>query len=310
MAEMRYDDRVAIVTGGARGLGRAYAHLLAAGGAKVVVNDIGAAMTGEGVDAGPADTVVNEIKAAGGEAVACTDTVATEQGGKAIVEAALDHYGRVDILVHNAGNVRRGAIEEMSLDDFRAVLDVHLFGGFHLVRQAFPVMKKAGYGRFVIASSAAGIYGNLTTVNYTAAKMGLVGLSNVIAVEGASAGIKSNCIVPGALTRMADGAKNLDVSKFPPTMQPEMVAPVVGYLAHEACEVSGELFLSFGGRVARIFTAEAVGVHRDEWSVQDVADNLPQIRDTDGFKLFPVVTGYPDHLNYSLEFAHLKRPPE
>jgi NAD(P)-dependent dehydrogenase (short-subunit alcohol dehydrogenase family) len=309
MTELRFNNRVAVVTGAARGLGRAYARLLASRGAKVVVNDIGAAMSGEGLDAGAADEVVQEIKAAGGEAVVNTDSVATAQGGKAIVEAALDHYGRLDIVIHNAGNVRRGAMDEMSLEDFKAVLDVHLLGGFHVVRPAFPLMKKAGYGRVVFASSAAGIYGNLTTANYTASKMGLIGLSNVVAVEGASVGIKSNCIVPGALTRMADGAKNLDTSKFPPTMRPEMVAPVVGYLAHESCQLTGELLISIGGRVARAFIGETIGVHREDWSIEDVAQNLAAVRNTDGFKLFPVASGYTDHLSYSLEFAHLKRPP-
>jgi NAD(P)-dependent dehydrogenase (short-subunit alcohol dehydrogenase family) len=303
MAELRFDDRVAIVTGAGRGLGRAYAHLLAARGAKVIINDIGAAMSGEGLDPGPAEQVVQEIKAAGGEAVACTDSVATPQGGKAIIEAAMDHYRRLDILVHNAGNVRRGAMDEISVEDFNAVLDVHLHGGFHMVRPAFPIMKAAGYGRVVFASSVVGLYGNLRTPNYTVSKMGLIGLSSFTALEGAAVGIKSNCILPGAVTRMADGAQNLDTSTFPPTMQPEMVAPVVGYLAHESCAVTGELLISIGGRVASAFIGETPGVWRNTWSIENVAEDLDGIRSREGYKVFPVVTGFTDHMSYSLEMA-------
>jgi NAD(P)-dependent dehydrogenase (short-subunit alcohol dehydrogenase family) len=300
MSELRFDDRVVVITGAGRGLGRAYALLLASRGAKVVVNDIGASMSGEGLDVGPAEEVVQAIKAAGGEAVACTESVATPQGGKAIIQSALDHYGRVDVVVHNAGNVRRGAMDEISQEDFDAVLDVHLRGGFHVVRPAFPLMKKAGYGRVVLASSVVGLYGNPRTPNYTVSKMGLIGLSNIVALEGAPLGIKSNCILPGALTRMADGAQNLDPSSFPPTMQPELVAPVVAYLAHESCAITGELLSSIGGRVSRAYVAETPGVYRDSWTVEDVAENLAAIRSTDHPLIFPVVTGFTDHMSYSL----------
>jgi NAD(P)-dependent dehydrogenase (short-subunit alcohol dehydrogenase family) len=300
MPELRFDDRVAVITGAGRGLGREYALLLASRGAKVVVNDIGASMSGEGLDVGPAEEVVQAIKAAGGEAVACTDSVATPQGGKAIIQSALDHFGRIDIVIHNAGNVRRGAMDEISQEDFDAVLDVHLRGGFHVVRPAFPVMKKAGYGRVVLASSVVGLYGNNRAPNYTVSKMGLIGLSNIVALEGAPLGIKSNCILPGALTRMADGAQNLDPSTFPPTMQPEMVAPVVAYLAHESCAITGELLSSIGGRVSRAYVAETPGVYRDSWTVETVAENLDAIRSTDHPLIFPVVTGFPDHMSYSL----------
>jgi NAD(P)-dependent dehydrogenase (short-subunit alcohol dehydrogenase family) len=300
MAELRFDGRVAVITGAGRGLGRCYALLLAARGAKVVVNDIGATMTGEGLDVGPAEEVVQAIKAAGGEAVACTDSVATPAGGEAIIQAALDHYGQVDIVIHNAGNVRRGAMDEISQEDFDAVLDVHLKGGFHVVRPAFPLMKKAGYGRVVLASSVVGLYGNNRTPNYTVSKMGLIGLSNIVALEGAPVGIKSNCILPGALTRMADGAQNLDPSSFPPTMQPDMVAPVVAYLAHESCAITGELLSSIGGRVSRAYVAETPGVYRDSWTVEDVAANLDGIRNMDHPLFFPTVSGFADHMSYSL----------
>lgn len=308
MRKLRFNDRVAVITGAGRGLGRVYALLLASRGAKVVVNDIGASMSGEGLDVGPAEEVVQAIKAAGGQAVSCTDSVATPQGGKAIIQSALDHYGRLDIVIHNAGNVRRGAMDEISQEDFDAVLDVHLRGGFHVVRPAFPLMKQAGYGRIVLASSVVGLYGNHRTPNYTVSKMGLIGLSNIVALEGAPVGIKSNCILPGALTRMADGAQNLDPSSFPPTMQPEMVAPVVAYLAHESCAITGELLSSIGGRVSRAYVAETPGVYRDNWTIEDVAKNLEAIRDTAHPLIFPVVSGFADHMSYSLAMG--KRPSE
>ncbi|MBV9005836.1 MAG: SDR family NAD(P)-dependent oxidoreductase, partial [Solirubrobacterales bacterium] len=159
MAELRFDDRVAVVTGGGRGLGRAYALLLAARGAKVVVNDPGSGLTGGGVDTGPANDVVRQIRTAGGEAAACPESVATPEGGKNTIEAALTEYGRIDILIHNAGNVRPGSLKEMTYADFDAVLDVHLRGAFHVVRPAFPLMCAAGYGRIVLTSSIGGLYG-------------------------------------------------------------------------------------------------------------------------------------------------------
>src|SRR5260370_22491837 len=205
MAELRFDDRVAVVTGAGRGLGRSYALLLASKGAKVVVNDTGGSLTGDGLDTGPADEVVREIKAAGGEAVASTESVATPAGGQAIIQTALDHYGGIDILVHNAGTVRRAPLAEMSYEDFDALLDVHLLGAFNVVRPAFPLMCDAHYGRIVLTSSIGGLYGNHGVANYAAAKAGLVGLSNVVALEGAADGVLCNVIVPSAVTRMADG---------------------------------------------------------------------------------------------------------
>src|SRR5689334_20295148 len=183
MATLRFDGRVAVVTGAGRGLGRAYAHLLAANGAKVVVNDTGGALTGDGGDAEPAHLVVGEITAAGGKAVACTESVATPEGGKAIVQAALDNYGRIDALIHNAGNVRRGSLKEMTYEDFESVVDVHLRGAFHVVRPAFPLMCDAGYGRIVLTSSIGGLYGNHGVANYAVSKAGMIGLSNVVALE-------------------------------------------------------------------------------------------------------------------------------
>lgn len=295
-SSLNFDERVAVVTGGGRGLGREYAVLLAARGAKVVVNDVGGTLTGEGTDVGPAQQVVNEIRSAGGEAVASTDSVATAEGGRAVVDAALEHFGRIDVLVHNAGNVRRAPLTEMSYEDFDAVLDVHLRGAFHVVRPAFPVMTSAGYGRVVLTSSIGGLYGNHGVANYAAAKAGIIGLTNVVALEGAADGVTCNAIIPGAVTRMAEG---LDTSAYPP-MEPGLVAPMVGWLAHQSCTVTGELFVAIAGRMARAFVAETPGVYRPSWTVEDVAEVIDAIRDDTVPLVFPPVpNGHTDHIRYS-----------
>jgi NAD(P)-dependent dehydrogenase (short-subunit alcohol dehydrogenase family) len=300
MSDLRFDGRVAIVTGGGRGLGRSYAMLLASLGAKVVVNDSGGGLGGNGTDAGPADDVVREIAAAGGQAVANTDSVATAAGGKAIIDAALDMSGRVDILIHNAGIVRRASLKEMSYEDFDAVLDVHLRGAFHVVRPAFPVMCEAGYGRIVLTSSIGGLYGNHEVANYAAAKAGVIGLSNVAALEGAADGVKSNVIVPAAVTRMAEG---IDTSAYPP-MGPELVAPVVGWLAHESCSVTGEVLIALAGRVARAVVTEAPGVYRPSWSIEEVGEHIDAIRSASDPIVFPIVPdGHGDHIRYSFSMA-------
>jgi NAD(P)-dependent dehydrogenase (short-subunit alcohol dehydrogenase family) len=298
--DLRFDGRVAVVTGGGRGLGRSYALLLAAQGAKVVVNDPGGTLSGDGTDAGPAEQVVHEIATAGGEAAASTDSVATPAGGKAIIDTALDRYGRIDILVHNAGIVRRASLKEMSYDDFEAVLDVHLRGAFHVVRPAFGLMCDAGYGRIVLTSSIGGLYGNHDVANYAVAKAGLIGLSNVAAVEGAAQGVTSNVIVPAAVTRMADG---IDTSAYPP-MGPELVAPVVGWLAHESCSITGEMLVALAGRVARAVIAETPGVYRPSWSIAEVGEHMAAIRDASAPVVFPVAPdGHGDHIRYSFAMA-------
>jgi NAD(P)-dependent dehydrogenase (short-subunit alcohol dehydrogenase family) len=300
MPELRFDNRVAVITGAGRGLGRAYALLLASKGAKVVVNDPGGGLKGDGLDVGPAQDVVQEIKAAGGDAVACTESVATREGGKAIIQAALDHYGRIDILIHNAGNVRRGSLKEITYEDFDAVLDVHLRGAFHVVRPAFPLMCNARYGRIVLTSSIGGLYGNHEVVNYGVSKAGLIGLSNVAALEGAAEGVKCNLIVPAAVTRMAEG---IDVSAYPP-MGAELVAPVVGWLAHESCSISGEMLVSIAGRVAQAFIGETPGVYRPSWTIEQVGEQLAAIRKADSPWILPVVpSGHIDHIRRSFEMA-------
>ncbi|KZS60262.1 SDR family NAD(P)-dependent oxidoreductase [Mycobacterium ostraviense] len=300
MTQLRFDDRVAVVTGAGRGLGRAYALLLASRGASVVVNDTGSSMTGVGLDPGPAHEVVAEIRAAGGDAVACVESVATAAGGRAIIRTALERHGRMDILVHNAGTVRRASLKEISYRDFDSVIDVHLRGAFHVVRPAFPLMCEAHYGRIVLTSSIGGLYGNYGVANYAAAKAGLVGLSNAVALEGAPDGVLCNVIVPAAVTRMADG---LDIPTYPP-MGVELVAPVVGLLAHESCPITGEMLVAVAGRVARAVVAESPGVHRPSWSIEDVAEHLDDIRDVAEPLVFPVVPdGHGEHLRYSFEMA-------
>lgn len=297
---LRFDDRVAVITGAGRGLGREYAMLLASRGARVVVNDSGGPLSGAGCDKAPAQEVVDEILGAGGQAVACAESVATAAGGRAIIDCALETFGRLDVLVHNAGNVRRGALAEMSHDDFRAVVDVHLFGAFHVVRSAFPVMAAAGYGRIVLTSSIGGLYGNHDVANYAAAKAGTIGLANVAALEGEPHGIKCNVIIPAAVTRMAEG---LDTSAYPP-MGPELVAPVVGWLAHESCSISGEMLAAIAGRVARVVVAETPGVYRPEWSIEDVAADVEAIRDISAPVFFPVLpNGHAEHIGYSFAVA-------
>jgi NAD(P)-dependent dehydrogenase (short-subunit alcohol dehydrogenase family) len=299
-AELRFDGRVAVVTGAGRGLGRSYALLLAQRGAKVVVNDPGGDLRGGGADAGPAHDVVREIAALGGEAVACTASVATPAGGQAIIDTAIERFGRIDVLIHNAGNVQRGSLKELSYEAFDAVLDVHLRGAFHVVRPAFPLMCKAGYGRVVLTSSIGGLYGNKDVVNYCTAKAGIIGLCNVVALEGAAEGVKCNTIVPAAVTRMAEG---IDTSAYPP-MNPELVAPAVGYLAHESCELTGEMLISIAGRVARAYVAETQGVYRPNWTIEDVREQLAAIRSTEAPWIFPVVpSGHVDHILKSFALA-------
>ncbi|TAL02249.1 MAG: SDR family NAD(P)-dependent oxidoreductase, partial [Rhodospirillaceae bacterium] len=213
------------------------------------------------------------------------------------VKTALDKYGRIDILIHNAGNTRKMPLKEYTQADFEAVVNVHLMGAFHVVRPAFPIMCKAGYGRIVLASSAVGLYGNPHTVAYAVSKAGMIGLSNVIALEGAAEGVKCNLILPGAVTRLAGG---LDTSKYPPTMAPELVAPLAAWLAHESCSISGEMLSSFGGRVSTAFIAESRGVFRETWTIEQIAENIDAIRNADVPFITPVVpAGFQEHMSYT-----------
>jgi NAD(P)-dependent dehydrogenase (short-subunit alcohol dehydrogenase family) len=298
MSELDFNGRVAVITGGGRGLGAAYARLLAAKGCKVVVNDLGAPIKGDGADADVAQQLVDEIAAAGGEAIANADSVATPEGAEAIVRAALDAWGKVDVLIHNAGNVRYGAIREIGWEDFKSVVDVHLMGAFHMVKALHPRMCDAGYGRIVLTSSIGGIYGNNRCVNYGIAKSGMIGLNNVAALEGEAHDVKCNVIVPSAVTRMADG---LDISQYP-AMEPELVAPVVAWLAHERCDVTGEMIASIAGRIARCFIAETRGVYQPSWTLDEVDRKMAQVHDKADLLDFGL-HGHIGHIGYSFDMA-------
>src|SRR5580692_7530295 len=273
MAEITFDGRVAIVTGAGGGLGRTYALEIARRGGKVVVNDLGGSVDGQGGDDAAAQKVVDEITAAGGEAVPSYDSVSTPAGGESIVKTAVDSYGKVDVVVNNAGILRDKSFAKLTWEDLDAVLDVHLKGAFYVSQPAFKVMKDNGYGRFIFTASNAGVFGNFGQTNYGAAKMGLVGLSNIIAIEGAKAGILSNVVCPVAATRMTmellgDSAELL---------QPEFVTPLVTFLASEACTFTHETFSAAGGRFARVFIGLAPGWYGGKGHVptaEDVLDNI------------------------------------
>jgi len=244
-----------------------------------VINDLGGAIDGSGSDKGAAEKVVDEIKAAGGEAVADTNSVATPEGGKAIVQTALDAFGKVDVVINNAGILRDKAFHNMEPDLMNPVFDVHLKGAFHVTQPAWVVMREQGYGRIISTSSAAGIFGNFGQANYGAAKMGLVGFTRVLAVEGAKYNIKANAIAPLALTRMTETLMGALGEK----LDPALVSPLVAFLAHEDCPVSGEVFSVGGGRVAQVIIAETQGYHKASLSMEDVRDNWDTITDTTGF---------------------------
>ncbi len=279
MADLGFDGKVAIITGAGGGLGRQHALLLASRGAQVVINDLGGGIDGSGGSEGPAHTAAKEIESLGGIAVADTHSVATPEGGAAIVKTALDAFGRVDIVINNAGILRDKTFHNMDAELLDPVIDVHLKGAFNVTRPAWVTMREQGYGRVVSTSSAAGIFGNFGQTNYGAAKMGLVGFTRVLAVEGAKYNIKANVIAPLALTRMTEDIMGPMASK----VAPEKVSPVVAFLAHEDCPVSGEIYSVAGGRVARVFIAETRGFYKDGLTMEDVRDNFDTIRDETGY---------------------------
>ena len=273
MADLGYDGKVAIITGAGGGLGRQHALLLAKRGALVVVNDLGGNIDGTGGDASAAQKVVDEIKAAGGEAVADHNSVATPEGGAAIVKTAVDTFGRVDIVVNNAGILRDKSFHNMSPDLMNPVFDVHLKGAFHVTQPAWVLMREQGYGRIISTSSAAGIFGNFGQTNYGAAKLGLVGFTRVLAVEGAKYNIKANAIAPLALTRMTEDLMGALADK----LDPSQVSPIVAWLAHEDCPVSGQVYSVGGGRIANVFFGETQGDTKPGHSLEDVRDNWEAI---------------------------------
>jgi len=281
MADLGFDGKVAIITGAGGGLGRSHALDLAKRGALIVVNDLGGSTDGVGSSEAAAQKVVDEIKAAGGEAVANYDSVATPEGGANIVKTAVDSFGRVDIIINNAGILRDTSFKNMTPDQLNPVLDVHLRGAFYVTQPAWQLMRDQGYGRIINTSSGAGVFGNFGQTNYGAAKMGLVGLTRVLAVEGAKNNIKANVIAPVAKTRLTEELFGAAMDK----LAPEMVTPIVTYLAHEDCPVSGEIYSVGGGRVARVFIGVTPGYFNADLSAESVRDNFDQIRDEAGYEV-------------------------
>ena len=281
MAAIGFEGRVAIVTGAGGGLGREHALLLASRGAQVVVNDLGGAVDGTGASAGPAQRVAEEIEAAGGVAVADTNSVATPEGGEAMVKTALDAFGRVDVVINNAGILRDKSFANMTPDLWDPVVDVHLRGAYCVTRAAWPHLRDQAYGRVVCTASAAGIFGNFGQANYGAAKMGLVGLTRVLAQEGAKYNIRANAIAPVARTRMTETLLGPLADK----LDPALVSPVVAWLASEDCPVTGEIYSVGGGRVAKIFVGVTAGFFKKDLSVEDVRDNFEQIRSEEGYEV-------------------------
>jgi NAD(P)-dependent dehydrogenase (short-subunit alcohol dehydrogenase family) len=282
VADVVFDGRVAIVTGAGGGLGRSHALLLAERGARVVVNDLGGGADGTGASESPAEQVAREINDAGGTAVANHDSVATAEGGEAIVQAAVDAFGTVDIVVNNAGFLRDKSFAKMPPDDLDAIIDVHLKGAFFVSQPAFRVMKEHGFGRFVHTTSAAGLFGNFGQANYAAAKMGLVGLSSVIAIEGANANICSNVIAPLARTRLTEEL----MGPMAALVGPEQVSGLVAFLASEQCDLTHEVFSVGGGRIARVFVGLGPGWFAGKGvapSPEEVVAHLDEIRATEPF---------------------------
>ena len=279
MSELGYDGKVVVITGAGGGLGRQHALMLAARGALVVVNDLGGSIDGTGSDKGAAERVVDEIKAAGGDAVADTNSVATPEGGAAIVQTAIDAYSTVDIVINNAGILRDKAFHNMEPDLMNPVFDVHLKGAFHVTQPAWVVMRAKGYGRIISTSSAAGIFGNFGQTNYGAAKMGLVGFTRVLAVEGAKYNIKANAIAPLALTRMTENI----MGGLGDKLDPGLISPIVTFLAHEDCPVTGNIYSVGGGRVAQVFLGETKGYFRADLSPEDLRDNWDTVNDREGY---------------------------
>jgi NAD(P)-dependent dehydrogenase (short-subunit alcohol dehydrogenase family) len=279
MADLGYDGKVAIITGAGGGLGREHALLLASRGAQIVVNDIGGSVSGDGGSDGPAHRAAKEIEDLGGVAVADTNTVATPEGGAGIVRTALEAFGRVDIVINNAGILRDKAFHNMTADLLSPVLDVHLKGAFFVTRPAWIKMREQNYGRVLNTSSNSGILGNFGQSNYGAAKMGLVGFTRVLAAEGAKYNIKVNAISPVARTRMTEDI----LGPMAERLDPALVSPMAAWLVHEDCPSTGEIYTAAGGRVARFFIGLTEGYYNAKLTLEDVRDHFDEVRDERGY---------------------------
>jgi 3-hydroxyacyl-CoA dehydrogenase/3a,7a,12a-trihydroxy-5b-cholest-24-enoyl-CoA hydratase len=276
MTHYRFDGKVAVITGAGRGLGRAHALLLASRGAQVVVNDLGGSTQGQGSDTSPAQQVVAHIQAAGGEAVINTDSV---NDGEKIIQAALDHFGRVDIVVNNAGILRDVSFGKMTDEDWDAVIEVHLRGAYKVTQAAWNYMREANFGRIIMTSSSSGIYGNFGQANYAAAKLGLYGLVKTLALEGQKYNILANAIAPTAASRMTENLLPPDLLE---KIQPDYVSPLVAYLCHESMHETGNLYEVASGWIAKLRWERTQGSRiplSQATSIEAVAEQWPQIND-------------------------------
>jgi len=287
--EMRFDKRIVIVTGGGRGIGRAHALLLGARGAHVVVNDLGTTTvdgTGEATQS-PAIQVADEIRLAGGTAIANFDDVSTETGAANLIDQTIDTYGKIDILVNNAGIQASPPFGDGTSEAFDRMMRQHAYGHYFVTRAAWPHMMSVGYGRVVNTTSGAALYGLPQSSHYCMAKGAIIGMTKALALEGAAAGIKVNAVAPAAYTRMVTGMKDEDLrQQMEALMPPHFVAPMVAWLAHEACSVSGEIFDVGAGRAARVFFAEGPGYCSRSLSIEEVNEHFETICDESAYMVF------------------------
>jgi NAD(P)-dependent dehydrogenase (short-subunit alcohol dehydrogenase family) len=281
LSTLSFERRVVVVTGAGGGLGRCHALEFARRGAQVVVNDVGASVDGTSQTSSAAQAVVDEIVASGGAAVASTDSVSTPDGGRGIIGTAVDAFGRVDVLVNNAGILRDAAFKNMTAEQVDAVIDVHLRGAFHVTSAVWPVMREQNYGRIVMTTSGSGLFGTFGQANYGAAKTGLVGLMNVLAIEGQRNGILVNAISPIARTRMTEHTM-ADLVK---DASPEQVTPVVVFLGHEQCERTAHIYRVGGAHVSRVFLAETAGIDEPGLTAESMAANIERIDDPTQFTI-------------------------
>jgi NAD(P)-dependent dehydrogenase (short-subunit alcohol dehydrogenase family) len=281
--DIGFDNKVVIVTGAGGGLGRCHALEFARRGARIVINDLGGSVDGSGDgSASPAQLVVDEIEALGGEAVANRDSVATPEGGVAIVQSAIDAFGQIDVVVNNAGILRDKTFHNMTPDMVDSVLDVHLKGAFNVTQPAWHHFREQGSGSVINTTSNAGVLGNFGQANYGAAKMGLVGFTNVLAIEGRKRNIRVNAIAPVADTRMTEDL----LGPLAANLQPELITPVVVWLASDECTASGEVYSVAGGMVARFFVGLTQGIFDRDLTVESVRDRFDEIRNEDGYDVF------------------------